>query len=87
MRDVAGPQRRELTRGERQRLRRLGARIESLEAQLATARTAWAALVEEAGQAAVARELGITRQAVASRLRAIRTRRGRYVRFAGRGAR
>ncbi len=43
-----------------------------LEAELQATRLEWAELVEEAGQAAVARELGVSRQAVADRLRRIR---------------
>ena len=43
-----------------------------LEAELQAMRREWAELVEEAGQAAVARELGVSRQAVADRLRRIR---------------
>ena len=36
-----------------------------LEAELQATRREWAELVEESGQAAVARELGVSRQAVA----------------------
>lgn len=43
-----------------------------LEAELQATRCEWADLVKEAGQAAVARELGVSRQAVADRLRRIR---------------
>ena len=43
-----------------------------LETELRATRREWAELVEEAGQAAVARELGVSRQAVADRLRRIR---------------
>ena len=43
-----------------------------LEAELQAMRREWSELVEEAGQAAVARELGVSRQAVADRLRRIR---------------
>ena len=46
-----------------------------LEAELQATRGEWAELVEEAGQAAVARELGVSRQAVADRLRRIRANR------------
>ncbi len=46
-----------------------------LEAELKATRAEWADLVEEAGQAAVARELGVSRQAVADRLRRIRANR------------
>jgi DNA-binding transcriptional regulator LsrR (DeoR family) len=46
-----------------------------LEAELQATRREWAELVEEAGQAAVARELCVSRQAVADRLRRIRASR------------
>ena len=46
-----------------------------LEAELQATRREWADLVEETGQAAVARELGVSRQAVADRLRRIRANR------------
>ena len=46
-----------------------------LEAELHATRREWAELVEDSGQAAVARELGVSRQAVADRLRRIRARR------------
>jgi DNA-binding transcriptional regulator LsrR (DeoR family) len=46
-----------------------------LEGELQTTRREWAELVEEAGQAAVARELSVSRQAVADRLRRIRANR------------
>jgi DNA-binding transcriptional regulator LsrR (DeoR family) len=46
-----------------------------LEAELQATRREWADLVEEAGQAAVARELGVSSQAVADRLRRIRANR------------
>ena len=52
-----------------------------LEAELQATRREWAELVEESGQAAVARELGVSRQAVADRLRRIRANHeGRSVR-------
>jgi DNA-binding transcriptional regulator LsrR (DeoR family) len=46
-----------------------------LEAELQATRSEWADLVEETGQTAVARELGVSRQAVADRLRRIRANR------------
>jgi hypothetical protein len=46
-----------------------------LEAELQATRSEWAELVEEAGQAAAARELRVSRQAVADRLRRIRANR------------
>ena len=46
-----------------------------LEAELQATRREWADLVEDAGQAAVARELGVSPQAVADRLRRIRANR------------
>jgi DNA-binding transcriptional regulator LsrR (DeoR family) len=48
-----------------------------LEAELQATRREWAELVEEAGQAAVARELGVSRQAIADRLGRIRANRER----------
>jgi hypothetical protein len=46
-----------------------------LETELQATRREWAELVEEAGHAAVARELRVSRQAVADRLRRIRANR------------
>jgi hypothetical protein len=43
-----------------------------LEAELRATRREWAELVEESGQAAAARELSVSRQAIADRLRRIR---------------
>ena len=67
--------RRDLTTTEKRHLHSLEGRIERLEAELHATRREWAELVEEAGQAAVARELGVSRQAVADRLRRIRANR------------
>ena len=64
-----------MSAAQRKSLLALEARIERLERDLVVARKAWAELVEEAGQAAVARELGLSRQAVAERLKRIRTSR------------
>ena len=46
-----------------------------LEAELRATRDEWADLVEDAGQTAVARELGVSPQAVSDRLRRIRANR------------
>lgn len=67
--------RRDLTTTEKRHLHSLEGRISRLEAELQATRREWAELVEEAGQAAVARELGVSRQAVADRLRRIRANR------------
>ena len=67
--------RRDLTTAEKRHLHSLEGRIGRLEAELHATRREWAELVEEAGQAAVARELGVSRQAVADRLRRIRANR------------
>jgi uncharacterized protein (UPF0335 family) len=63
---------RELTAGERRRLHRATERIERLEADLGQVRREWADLVEELSQAAVGRELGLSRQAIAARVKVIR---------------
>jgi hypothetical protein len=47
------------------------ARMEKAEKDLNEARIAWAATVRDLGQAAVARELGLTSQGIAERLRVI----------------
>jgi hypothetical protein len=65
---------RELTPAERRRLHRATERIERLSDELEDARRAWAALVDDLSQAAVARELGLSRQAIAARVKAIRGR-------------
>jgi hypothetical protein len=67
--------RRDLTTPEKRHLHSLEGRMARLEAELQATRREWADLVEEAGQAAVARELGVSRQAVADRLRRIRANR------------
>ena len=67
--------RRDLTTPEKRHLHSLEGRISRLEAELQATRREWAELVEEAGQAAVARELGVSRQAIADRLRRIRANR------------
>ena len=69
--------RRDLTTAEKRHLHSLEGRMARLEAELQATRLEWAELVREAGQAAVARELGVSRQAVADRLRRIRTNRER----------
>ena len=65
----------DLTTTEKRHLLSLEGRISRLEAELQATRREWAELVEEAGQAAVARELGVSRQAIADRLRRIRANR------------
>lgn len=71
---VPGPPRRELTTAERQRLLRLTERIRSLDRELTKAKREWAGLVRKLGLAAVGREIGLTRQAVAERLKVIERR-------------
>jgi len=66
---------RDLTTAEKRHLHSLEGRMARLEAELKATRREWAELVEEAGQAAVARELRVSRQAVADRLRRIRANR------------
>ncbi|HET9722610.1 MAG TPA: hypothetical protein VFR44_02065 [Actinomycetota bacterium] len=68
--------RRDLTTPEKRHLHSLEGRMARLEAELQATRSEWADLVEDAGQAAVARELGVSPQAVADRLRRIRANRG-----------
>jgi hypothetical protein len=67
---VPGPEIRVLTTTERRRLLKAEARVKSARASLDEARRQWAAVVREVSAAAAARELGITRQAVADRLKA-----------------
>jgi hypothetical protein len=67
--------RRDLTTPEQRHLHSLEGRIARLEVELRATRGEWAGLVEEAGQGAVARELGVSRQAIADRLRRIRANR------------
>jgi hypothetical protein len=67
--------RRDLTTPEKRHLHSLEGRMARLEAELRATRREWAELVEEAGQAAVARELRVSRQAVADRLGRIRANR------------
>jgi hypothetical protein len=67
--------RRDLTTPEKRHLHSLEGRMARLEAELKATRREWAELVEEAGQAAVSRELRVSRQAVADRLRRIRANR------------
>ncbi len=79
--EVVPRPRRDLSTPEKRHLHSLVGRMTRLEAELQAMRREWAELVEEAGQAAVARELGVSRQAVADRLHRIRAnhegRRGR----------
>ena len=67
--------RRDLTTPEKRHLHSLEGRMARLEAELQATRSEWADLAEDAGQAAVARELGVSPQAVADRLRRIRANR------------
>lgn len=67
--------RRDLTTPEKRHLRSLEGRMARLEAELQATRMEWADLTEDAGQAAVARELGVSPQAVADRVRRIRANR------------
>jgi hypothetical protein len=67
--------RRDLTTPEKRHLHSLEGRIARLEVELQATRHEWADLVEEVGQGAVARELGVSRQAIADRLRRIRVNR------------
>lgn len=71
---MPGPPRRELTAAERQRLLRLTERMRSLDRELTKAKREWAGLVRKLGLAAVGREMGLSRQAVAERLKAIERR-------------
>ena len=70
-RRVPGVPRQELTKEGRRKLAAANARIERGEPDLAAARKAWAGLVRELGQAAMAREMGATPQAIAERLKTI----------------
>ena len=70
--EVVPRPRTDLSTPEKRHLHSLEGRMARLEAELQAMRREWAELVEEAGQAAVARELGVSRQAVADRLRRIR---------------
>ena len=67
---MPGPERRALTTRERQRLLRAEARLQAAREALDQTRREWAAVVDEITPAAAARELAISRQAVASRLKA-----------------
>jgi len=62
-------QRQTLTPGQKRRLQRAEARIARAEDDLREARGAWVVVVQELGQAACARELNITPQAVFDRLK------------------
>jgi hypothetical protein len=60
-----------LTQQGKRRLATAQARVDKAEGGLADAREAWAALVRELGISAVARELDLTAQAVAARVKYI----------------
>ncbi len=62
-------QRQKLTKADQRRLHAAQARLEKAEGDLTKTRAAWADLVRELGQAACARELDLTPQAVYERLR------------------
>ncbi len=66
---VPGVQRQKLTKIQQRKLAQVQARLVKADADQQAARKAWAALVEELGQAAVARELDMTPQAVYERVR------------------
>ena len=66
------PPRKELTPAQRLALDRATRALEKAHEDLDAARARWADLVAELPPAAVSRHLGISRQAVAERLRAIR---------------
>lgn len=68
---VPGVQRQQLTPAERQRLERSIEKITRAEDALIDARIAWADLVEQLGQAACAREMGLTPAALWARLDAV----------------
>jgi DNA-binding transcriptional regulator LsrR (DeoR family) len=72
---MPGVPRQTLTRAQERRLEALERRIERARAELEAAEAAWAAYVREVGQAAVARRLGITDQALSERIRRIERRR------------
>jgi hypothetical protein len=67
---VPGPPVRELTSRERQRLLRVEKNYRKAQEALADARRQWAVVVREVSASAAARELGVTRQAIAYRLQA-----------------
>jgi len=67
---VPGPERRVLTASERRRILRAEAQLQAARKALDEARREWAAVAREVTPAAAARELGISRQAVADRLKA-----------------
>jgi hypothetical protein len=66
--DVPGPPPVALNARDQARLRAAGRRLEEAEADLIEARRAWAAVVRRIGISAVARELGVSRQAVRDRV-------------------
>ncbi len=58
-----------MTPAERRKLERATERLRRAEEAVEEARAAWASVVREIGMAAVARELGLSRQAVEARVR------------------
>jgi DNA-binding Lrp family transcriptional regulator len=71
---VPGVPRQELSGRDLRRLEAAERRLERARSALAEAEAAWAAVVREVGQAAVARRLGISSQALSERLRRIERR-------------
>lgn len=71
---VAGPPPVKVSERDARRLDTLEARIQRHEGQADAARLEWARLVREVGVAAVARRMGIARQTLTERIRAIESR-------------
>jgi hypothetical protein len=67
---VPGPPERQLTARDKRRVLAAEARVRAAREALDEARREWATVVREVTPAAAARALGITRQAVADRLKA-----------------
>jgi hypothetical protein len=63
------PPRKTLTAKQRRAVDRVSAKLRHAEEAVSEARREWASVISELPQAPVARQLGITRQAVAQRLR------------------
>jgi hypothetical protein len=69
MHEMPGVQRQELTSAQRRKLQRALERIDRAEAEVWEARKTWALLVrDELGQAACAREMGLTDAAIWARI-------------------
>jgi DNA-binding Lrp family transcriptional regulator len=67
--EMPGFPQRQLTSEQRRHLMRLEARRRRAEVQLAEIEREWAALAEETGYSAMAREMGLTPEAVRKRVR------------------